>query len=125
MKRVRSIEGISFDVNPLFVAEEFSPDSTMSEAVPAADGSRIVYIVPVVTPYITITSQNYGIITEENRDALMTLWNDIGAEYTITYTDGTTDIARMAHEREEEFVFNAFWEGSCWYTGTIPMEKIK
>lgn len=122
MLRAAQLGAVTFDTNTLFVSTQYSGSEVMGEVVMSAAGSHIVYEASISTPYITLESQEHGIISETQREALMTMWNTLNTTYTLTYDDATTTTVRMA--REKEIVFVPLWEGACDFTCTIPLAVV-
>ena len=69
----------------------------------SAGGTHIAFESAIHTPYITLDSNQYGILTEAQRDTLMTMWNTLDTTYTLTYDDDTTETVRMAKEKISEY----------------------
>lgn len=122
MLRAAQLGAVTFDVNTLFIREQYTSNSVQGEVGMSVAGSHIVYESEISTPYITLESQEYGIITEAQRSALMIMWDTIGVTYTLTYDNASTDTVRMA--REKAIVFTPLFEGSCEFTATIPLAKV-
>ena len=122
MLRASSLGSVSFDTNTLFIQEEFSNAKVMGEAVMSAAGTHIVYTATIKTPYITLDSKNYGIITDTQKTALEVMWESPGTTQTLTYDDSTTETVRMAVEKD--LIFTELWEGACKYRAIIPLAKV-
>ena len=122
MLRAKSLGAVSFDVNTLFIEEQYNNDSVDGIAILSASGSHIVYESAINTPYITLDSKQYGIITEEQRAALIVMWETLDTTYTLTYDDDTTEVVRMA--KEKQLVFTPLFEGSCEFRAVIPLAKV-
>ena len=121
MLRAKSLGSVTFETNTLFIREQYSSSEVMGEAIMSASGSHIVYEAEINTPYITLDSKQYGLITEAQREALMTMWNTLDTTYTLTYDDTTTETVRMA--KEKDISFTPLFEGSCEFTCIIPLAK--
>ena len=122
MLRAKQLGAVVFGLNTLFINEEMTPDSVMGEVVMSAGGTHIVYEAAVQTPYITLNSKEFGWILEAQRLELMTMFNTLGATYTLTYDDDTTATVRMTKEKKP--VFTPLYEGSKKYTAVIPLAKV-
>jgi len=122
MKRAKQLGTVIFGFNTLFIQEEMDPSSIMGETVMSAKGTHIVYEAEIFTPYITLDSKQYGWITEAQRAALITMWEQIGATFTLIYDDASTDTVRMA--KEDKMSFTPLSEGSKKYTVIIPLAKV-
>ena len=121
MKRAKQLVAVVFDMNSLFIREEMSPGDIMCETVMSADGTHIVYVAKINTPYITLDSKQYGWVTEQQVDDIKAMWAQMGATFTLTYDDGSTDEVRMAHEKQ--LAFTPLYEGADKYTAVIPLSK--
>lgn len=122
MKRAKQLGTVTFDMNSFFIEEEFEPDNVLSETFMSAAGTHIVYEAPIHTPYITLTSGEYGRVTEAQRDAIMTMYASIGTTYTLTYKDDSTVTVRFAREKKPSFT--PLFEGSTKFKAVIPLAKI-
>ena len=122
MLRAKSLGAVTFDTNTLFIQEQYNSNSVMGEMIMSADGTHISYEASISTPYITLDSKQHGIITELQREALITMWNTLDTTYTLTYDDDTTDEVRMA--REKKIIFTPLFEGSCEFRAIIPLAKV-
>ena len=121
MKRAKQLDSVEFALNTLFIQEELTNAETMGEMNMSADGTHIVYVAEIKTPYITLDSKQYGWITETQRLALVAMRKQLGSTFLLTYDDLTTDTVRFAHEKE--MVFTPLFEGSKKYTAIIPLAK--
>jgi len=121
MLRATSLGSVTFGVNTLFIQEQFSNAEVMGETSMSAAGTHIVYVADIATPYITLDSKQYGIITEAQKVALEAMWVDPTTTRTLTYDNATTDTVRMAVEKD--IIFTPLFEGSCEYTAIIPLAK--
>ena len=122
MLRAKSLGAVTFDTNTLFIQEQYNSNSVQGEMVMSAGGTHIAYESPIVTPYITLDSNQHGIITEVQREALLTMWNTLDTTYTLTYDDDTTDEVRMAIEKK--IIFTPLFEGACEFRAIIPLAKV-
>lgn len=122
MKRVKQLDTVIFEMNTMFIQEEMDDGTILSEAILSAGGNHIVYESQINTPYITLDSKENSWVTEAQRQTLMTMWKALGATYTLTYDDNTTETVRMA--REKRMVFTPIIEGSDKYTVIIPLAKV-
>lgn len=122
MKRAKQLGNVIFGLNTLFIQEEESDDSVISEMVVSAGGTHIVYESEIITPYITLDSKTFGWITEEQRVILKAMKKQLGINFTLTYDDDTTETVRIA--REKKLVFTPTYEGSEKYTAIIPLAKV-
>ena len=123
MKRARKLGNVEFTLNSLFIREQMQPDSKISEMQMSAAGTHIVYMADIATPYITLDSMQYGWIDDTQREELLSMWaaQDDTVTYVLTYDDNSTEIVRMAVEKE--IVFTPLFEGACIYTAVIPLAK--
>ena len=123
MLRAKKLGTVIFNnPNTLFIQEQYTTSEVMGDMKMSAAGTHIVYESAINTPYITLDSKEFGLITEAQRDALMTMWNTLGAIYTLTYDDATTETVRMA--KEKKIVFTPLWEGACEFRAVIPLAKV-
>lgn len=123
MKRASSLGSVTFNnPNTLFIQEEFNNTEVLGSMNMSAAGTHIVYEAEIHTPYITLDSQEFGIVTEAQRATLMTMWETLETTYTLTYDDASTDTVRMA--REKDIVFTPLWEGACEFKAIIPLAKV-
>ncbi len=121
MLRAKSIGAVTFLTNTLFINEEFTPNKIMGESIKSAAGTDIVYAAEDFTPTITLDSKQNGIITDDQRIAIIAMWENIDVTYTLTYSDATTDTVRFRHESPP--TFTEIWEGACAYVAVIPLAK--
>lgn len=121
MKRAKQLDTIVFSYNTLHIVEEAEGAEVIAESKMSAGGSHIVFEALVVTPYITLTSGEHSWVTEDDITALKALWVQIGATFTLTYDDDSTETVRMAKEKKMEFT--PIFEGSNLYIATIPLAK--
>ncbi len=122
MKRAKQLGAVVFDKNTLFIQEEYSDESVMCESVMSAGGTHIVFEAEIFTPYITLDSHQHGWISEEQREDLTAMRKQLGATFTLTYDDDSTDLVRIA--REKKMVFTPLSEGSAYFTAIIPLAKM-
>lgn len=122
MLRAKSLSGIEFTHNTLFIQEEFEKDNIMSEMYMSAAGTHIVYEAPINTPYITLDSKEHGYILDDQKDLLEAMWVNIGTTYVLEFDDLSTINVRFA--REKKMTFNPLFEGSKKYRAIIPLAKI-
>ena len=123
MLRAKQLGSVVFDnPNTLFIQEQYSSNSVEGSFYMSAEGTHIAFEAAIHTPYITLDSNQYGILTEAQRDTLMTMWNTLDTTYTLTYDDDTTETVRMA--KEKSIAFSPLWEGSCEFRAVIPLAKV-
>jgi len=122
VKRVKQLGNVIFQMNSMFVTEEFSPNDVYGEHIPSAAGNDIVFIQPNYTPPITLESKSYGYLTDAQRQEIVNMWHNYGAIYQVTYTDDTTDDVQFRYDQKPTFA--AISEGGCYFTATIPLLKI-
>lgn len=122
MLRAKELNGIVFTNNALFIQEEFEDDSIVSEMFMSGAMTHIVYEAEILTPYITLTSKEYGWVDDTQRLALIAMWRTLDTTFTLTYDDDSTVSVRMA--REKKLVFTPTHEGSCLYMVVIPLAKV-
>ena len=122
MRRVRSLGGVTFGLNSLFVKEEMSPASLQSSVRMSANGRRIVWVQEVATPTITLQSMRNGWITDDQREAIVAMYNDIGTVQTLIYDDGTTQEVLFAYEKPPQFT--TLFEGVGYFTAEITVAKL-
>ena len=123
MKRAKQLGSVVFGLNTLFIQEEMSDDSVMGETVMSADGTHIVFEAEIFTPYITLDSKQFGWILEAQRLELVAMRKQLGAAFTLTYDDESTELVRMVKEKKMEFI--PTFEGSKKYTAIIPLAKVE
>ncbi len=121
MKRVRRLENIIFDMNALYVQQEFVPNTFMADVVKSAAGTNIEYYAIDNNPEITLDSQNYSLLSDDDRAAIISLYN-VPSEYTIEYTDASTQSVRFRLDKPPEFT--ELSEGSCLYRTKIYLTRI-
>jgi len=122
MRRAKQLGSVTFDMNTLFIREEMENSKVLAEMHMTAAGSHVVYETQIVTPYITLDSKRYGWINDEQREAILEMWETPGATYTLTYDDDTTVEVRPA--REKKLSITPLYEGACYYTAVIPLAKV-
>lgn len=123
MLRAKQLGTVIFNnPNTLFIQEQFNNGGVLGKMAMSASGTHIVNESAIYTPYITLDSKDYGIVTEAQRDTLMTMWETLDTTYTLTYDDDTTETVRMA--REKKIVFTPLWEGACEFKAIIPLAKV-
>jgi len=123
MLRAKQLGTVVFEnPNTLFIQEQFSSNDVEGKVYMSASGSHIVYEAAISTPYITLDSKQYGIVTEAQRATLETMWATLDTTYTLTYDDATSDTVRMA--KEKQLVFTPLWEGSVEFRAIIPLAKV-
>ena len=121
MLRAKSLDSVTFTENTLFIQEEFQNAKVMGKMRMSAAGTHIVYQATINTPYITLDSKEYGWVDDTQKEALEAMWETLGATYTLTYDDDTTETVRMATEKN--IVFEPLFEGACKYRAVIPLAK--
>lgn len=123
MKTVKQLGTVTFDLNYMFIEEDSEPENVLSEVAMSVAGTHIVYEAEILTPYITLSSQNDSWITDLQKDTLEAMWANLGATYTLTYDDDTTDTVRFA--REKKLIFSPLTEGYCeYFRVSIPLAKV-
>lgn len=123
MLRAKSLGAVTFNnPNTLFIQEQFNSNNVEGLVKDSAAGTQIVYEATRYTPYITLDSKQFGIVTEAQRETLMTMWDALDTNYTLTYDDDSTETVRMAHEKK--IVFAELWEGACEFKAIIPLAKV-
>ena len=122
MLRAKQLGTVVFSRNTLFIQEEFNDDSTMGEVFMSAKGTHISYVAEIYTPYITLDSKQYGLVTEAQRVELVAMRKQLGTTFTLTYNDDSTELVRFAIEKK--MIFTPIFEGAKKYTVIIPLAKI-
>ncbi len=122
MLRASSLGAVDFDMNTLFIKEQFTPNTVMGESVKSAAGTDIVYSATDYTPAITLESKENGWVTETQRAALVAMWEVINTTYLLTYDNATTDTVRFRHEAPPVFIPTI--EGCDKFTVIIPLAKV-
>ena len=121
MKRVRRLENIIFDMNALYVQQEFKPNTFMATTIKSADGTNIEYYAADRSPELTLDSQSYSLLTDDQRSAVIALYNN-PAQYEVEYTDTSRDNVRFRLDKPPEF--KELSEGSCLYLAKIYLTRI-
>ena len=121
MLRAKQLGSVIFGTNTLFIQEEFTDDTSQGSMIMSAAGTHIVYESEIHTPYITLDSKQNGIITDEQRVALVAMRKQLDTTFVLTYDDDTTETVRFA--KEKKMVFTPRWEGCTQYTAVIPLAK--
>lgn len=121
MLRAKQLGAVTFDINTLFIQEQYTSNNVEGSMKMSAAGTHIAYEAAINTPYITLDSKEHGLIDEDARSALMVMWNTLNTTYTLTYDDDTTTTVRMA--KEKKIVFTPRWEGDCYFKCIIPLAE--
>ena len=123
MLRAKQLGAVVFNnPNTLFIQEQYANDDILGKVYMSAASTHIVYESTIETPYITLDSKQYGIITEAQRSALETMWEALDTTYTLTYDNSATETVRMAHEKK--MIFTELWEGACSFRVILPLAKV-
>lgn len=122
--RVKQLGSVIFTYNSLFVEEDEKPNTVLSEVRMSGAGTHIVWEAPINTPYLTLNSKENSWVTKDQKNALMAMWDSLGATYSVIYDDDNTDTVRFAREKIARFQFVPLYEGSTLYRATIPLAKI-
>ncbi len=121
MKRVSKLENVEFTPNKLFIKEEEQPTSRPGFQVESTLYTDIYFVTEDRTPEITLLSKDTGIITDQQRDEIIQMYEDTSRTYTLEYSDGSTDIVRFRWETPP--TFTETHEGSCFFRAIIPLSK--
>ena len=120
-KRAKQLGALVFDY-PLHILELDEPDNMLSEKHMSATGHHIVWNKVIQTPYITLTSFEEGWVSQISKDSLIGMYNLLETTFTLTYTDDTTDLVRIAHEND--FTFTPLYEGSEYYMARLSLAVV-
>ncbi len=96
--------------------------SVMSEKFKSAAGTSIVYEAKDYNPEMTISSAPDDWLSLENITELQAMCEEMGQSYTLRYEDGSSEEVRFDHTRQ--MTFSEILLGTCFYYGSIPLEKI-
>ena len=120
-KRAISIGSVIFDYT-LHIAELNAPVNIKTEVNVSESGMHIVWQSDILTPYITLESQNHGWLSQDNKDEILSQYALLETTFVLTYSDETTDTVRFAHEKG--IVFKPLFEGSNIYTAEINLALV-
>ncbi len=120
-KRAVSIGGVTFDFK-LHYLELDEPNDIQSEASISESGVHIVWQNKIQTPYITLSSKDYGWVYQSTKDAILALYEALDTTYTLSFDDGSSETVRFAHERGINFT--PHFEGCDTYTAQINLAKV-
>jgi len=121
MKRVRKLGSVTFDKNAMFVLQEFEPNTFMAQVRKNAAGTNIEYYARDNAPELTLDSQTYSLLTEDDITAIIAMYDTV-ADYTIEYTDATTQSVRFRLDKPP--TFSEYSVGACLYQATVYLTKI-
>lgn len=120
-KMVKSLGSLIFRYK-LFVMQHDSPDTYLEETRLTGAGTTVAFVTTLANPLITLESRGNGWLTDTEKDSLQSMYDVVGAEYTLTYDDDTTDTVVFAYS--EDFKFTPVVEGCNEYTATITLRKV-
>ena len=121
MKRVVSIDGITFD-NKLFISSEFDIDNYIGERSIAIDGSSIMFVQAKgsMTSDVSVYSKDSGWIHRDTKDLLTNNVDELGK---LLVFDDTSSYTYYYDHTKIPLEFTPLFEGSLWYTVTINLVK--
>ncbi len=117
MKRVKTLNGMTFNPNALFIKEEMETDALIATSKKSAAGTNICFVANNQNQNITLQTLQYSYITDEQREIIMGMFIDLGQTYTIGYLEGGTE--EVGFKYDEPPTFDETYEGSCLFTGEI------
>lgn len=121
MKRIRKLGAVTFDLNAMYILEEFEPNTFISEIVKSAADTDIVYYAVDNSPTITLDSQGYSLVDDAGREAIIVMYNSPETVYILEDTDGGTQ--EVYFKLDEPPKFTEYGLGSCLYAATITLTK--
>jgi len=120
-KRAVSIGAVTFE-HKLHVIELNKPNDVNAEVAITEAQMHVIWQAEMLTPYITLTSMQYGWLTQANKDTLRDQYSMLDTTFTLSYDDGTSDQVRFAQELGMSFT--PLSEGCNIYTGEINLAKV-
>ena len=82
--RVRKLGDVEFNINSIYVLEDYQPDVYFSNTVETIDGGTIEYFTKKKSPSITLDSQGVSLIEIGDVEAINAMYNDPTSTYTLT-----------------------------------------
>ncbi len=122
MKRVRKLGSVVFDINALFVLQDFEPNTFLASTVKSAAGTNIEYFATDNSPELTLDSNQYSLLSETDVKEITDMYNAPEGNYKIEYVDATDQDVRFRLDKPPTFTEYAV--GSCLYQATIYLTKI-
>lgn len=120
--RAISLGSVEF-LYPLWVKEAEEPSSVITKVYMNALGGHIVYNKPIITPYMTLVSKDYALLSEDNINMLNSMYWDLSTEtYPLSLDSGQVITVRLAREKQMTFV--PLWEGKKKYKVKIPLAEV-
>jgi len=108
-------------MNALFVTQDYEPNTFLASTVKSAAGTNIEYYAIDNSPELTLDSNQYSLLSEEDVKEVTTMYNTPG-EYKIEYVDATDQDVRFRLDKPPKFTEYAV--GSCLFQATIYLTKI-
>jgi hypothetical protein len=126
MRRVKQISGggytVDFNMNTMYIEQEFMPNTFMADVVKSAAGTDIVYYAEDHSPEITLDSRQYSIVDDNGREAIIEMYNAPDLTYSITYNDNTTQSVMFRLDKPPDFAKYSL--DDCLYTAKIYLTRI-
>ncbi len=113
---------MTFEPNALFIKEEMESDALIATNQKSATGTNILFVTVNNNQNMTLQSMQYSYVTDDQRQAINTMYEDIGNTYTVDSLDSGSD--EVAFKYDEAPIFTETFEGSCLFTATIYLYKI-
>ena len=120
-KRLTKIGDIELQ-NPLHIKEFYNPKNILEKNYIGIDGGLISYQKRLKAESRTAYSFESGWLNYQEKEAILNLYNNLGFELTLTYSDNTTERVRFNHSKGISFA--PLFEGSEYYKATINFIKI-
>ena len=120
MKRAKRLGTAIFAINTLHIEQEYEPNTFLASTRKSAAGSNIEYFAADHSPELTLVSNSYSLLTDENREKVIAMYND-PIDYEIQYSDDTTEMVSFRLDLPPRF--DEYGVGSCLYTTKINLTK--